>query len=264
MLQPVTARGSFCSRPFVYVLTHVLGISLLLAICAAAVQYSNIDMSVARVFFDSEAHAFPLRNSRVLEMLGHHAVLALPVGVAIAALGGALASYRFAILRPWRAVLWGIALTCGLGQVAITQLKHHTALPRPYDLSMFGGYAAYPAKFWAAARRDAGGALPSGHAGAGYALLCLYFAGWAAGRPAWRWGGLVVGIAAGILFSAVRITQGAHFLSQTLWSACVMWCLASVLFYPAIARSRNGTRAVAQPARGGSTQASMAARRARS
>lgn len=263
MLQPVAARGSFCSRPFVYLLTHVLGISLLLAICAAAVQYSNIDMSVARVFFDSNLRAFPLRNSRVLEMLGHHAVLALPVGVAIAALGGALASYRFPILRPWRAVLWGIALTCGLGQVVITQLKHHTALPRPYDLSMFGGYAAYPAKFWAAARRDAGGALPSGHAGAGYALLCLYFAGWAAGRPAWRWGGLAMGIAAGILFSAVRITQGAHFLSQTLWSACVMWCLASVLFYPAIARSRNGASTAAQPARGGSAQ-SVAARRARS
>jgi membrane-associated PAP2 superfamily phosphatase len=39
------------------------------------------------------------------------------------------------------------------------------------------------------------------------------------------------------MFSLVRILQGAHFLSQTLWSAVVMWLLASVIFYPLIARA---------------------------
>ena len=76
--------------------------------------------------------------------------------------------------------------------------------------------------------------MPSGHAGAGYALLSLYFAGWALGRPAWRWSGLAIGVAAGVGFSVVRILQGAHFLSQTLWSAALMWLLAAIFFYPVI------------------------------
>ncbi|MCH3723211.1 phosphatase PAP2 family protein, partial [Campylobacter coli] len=83
-------------------------------------------------------------------------------------------------------------------------------------------------------RAKAGGALPSGHAGAGYSMLTLYFAGWAAQRPGWRWWGLAVGIAAGVGFSIVRVLQGAHFLSQTLWSAALMWLLAALFFWPVL------------------------------
>jgi membrane-associated PAP2 superfamily phosphatase len=66
-------------------------------------------------------------------------------------------------------------------------------------------------------------------------MLTLYFAGWALERPAWRWWGLAIGMAAGASFSAVRILQGAHFLSQTLWSAALLWFLAAVFFYPLLA-----------------------------
>lgn len=37
-----------------------------------------------------------------------------------------------------------------------------------------------------------------------------------------------------LAFSVVRILQGAHFLSQTLWSAALMWFLATLFFYPLI------------------------------
>ena len=66
-------------------------------------------------------------------------------------------------------------------------------------------------------------------------MLSLYFAGWALGRPAWRWGGLALGLGAGLGFSAVRVLQGAHFLSQTVWSAALLWFLGAVVFYPLIA-----------------------------
>jgi membrane-associated PAP2 superfamily phosphatase len=235
----VPATSQAASRPAVYLLTHVVGVTLILALLAQAVNYSGFDLALSRLFYDASSDGFPWRASRVLEMLGHRVVLVLPVGVAIVALAAAIASRWFVVLRPWRGTLWAIALTCGLGQVVISQLKHYTALPRPYNLTMFGGYANYPSHFWALSRRDAGGALPSNHAGAGYAMLSLYFAGWAMGRPAWRWGGLAIGIGAGLLFSVVRIMQGAHFASQTIWAACVMWGVASILFYPLIARSRS-------------------------
>ncbi|AOB29774.1 acid phosphatase [Bordetella sp. H567] len=234
----VSPSGQGAIRAETYLFTHVFGVTLLLAVLATAINYSGLDMALSRFFYDAASGGFPWRASRVLETLGHRVVLVLPVGVAIAALAAALASHWFPALRPWRGTLWAIALTCGLGQLIISQLKYHTALPRPYNLSMFGGYANYPNHFWAMSRRQAGGALPSNHAGAGYALLSLYFAGWSMRRPAWRWGGLAIGVGAGVVFSVVRIMQGAHFLSQTVWSACVMWAVASLLFYPLLTRPR--------------------------
>jgi len=222
--------------PARYALIHVLGVTLLLSLLAAQAQRSGLDLAVAQALYDPAARRFAWAGADWLELLGHRAVLALPVGMALAALAGALASYRVARLRPWRGTLWALLLTCALGQVLIAQLKHWTALPRPYDLALFGGRAAWPVHWWAASRAEAGGALPSGHAGAGFALLALYFAGWARGRPAWRWGGLALGVAAGGLFAAVRILQGAHFVSQTLWSAALMWLLASLCFWPVLAR----------------------------
>lgn len=240
MYSNAPASGQGAIRVETYLLTHVFGMTLLLALLATAINYSGLDIAVSRLFFDPASDGFPWRASRVLDMLGHRVVLVLPVGVAIAALAAAIASHWFAALRPWRGALWAIALTCGLGQVIISQLKHYTALPRPYNLSMFGGYANYPHHFWAMSRKQAGGALPSNHAGAGYAMLSLYFAGWAMRLPAWRWGGLAIGVGTGLVFSIVRIMQGAHFLSQTIWSACVMWAVASLLFYPLLTRPRPG------------------------
>ncbi|WP_233236453.1 phosphatase PAP2 family protein [Bordetella sp. LUAb4] len=230
---------SAAERRETYLIGQVFSVTLLLIFCAQAVNLWGLDLVVARWFYDAQAHLFPHRASRALEIFGHRLVLVAPVGVAVAAAGAAVASRWLPALRPWRGVLWAVALTCALGQVIIAQLKHYTALPRPYDLSMFGGYASYPQRFWAASRREAGGALPSGHAGAGYALLSLYFAGWAAGRPLWRWTGLAIGILVGAGFSLVRIAQGAHFLSQTLWSAAIMWLLASLLFYRLLVQPRS-------------------------
>src|SRR3546814_15805689 len=45
-------------------------------------------------------------------------------------------------------------------------------------------------------------------------------------------GGLVLGS----FFGALRIMQGAHFLSQVIWSLALVWCLCSVLFYPLIVK----------------------------
>jgi membrane-associated PAP2 superfamily phosphatase len=230
-------------RPNKYLLTHVIGITLLLALLAEAMHYSGADMALSRLFYDANIHAFPWCTSWWLKMLGDRILLIVPAGVAMSALAAAIASYWCPRLRPWRGALWAIVLTYGLGASIISQLKHYTASPRPYHLSLFGGYANYPVHFWASNHGEAGNALPSNHAGAGYAMLSLYFAGWAMGRSTWRWGGLAIGIAVGLLFSMMRVMQGAHFFSQTLWSACLMWGLASIVFYPLIAGSTRPTDA---------------------
>jgi len=130
--------------------------------------------------------------------------------------------------------------TCGaamiVGPLLVNILKGMTTQHCPTALQSFGGVVAYAddrnAPFWALSRQAAGHCLPSGHAGGGYALLSLYFAGWAAGRPAWRWRGLAIGIVVGLVFSVVRLMQGAHFASATVWSAAVDWTVCAAIFLP--------------------------------
>lgn len=220
--------------PAFYFSTHVLGVTLMLACLAWWANVSGLDLAIARGLFSVPLDGFPLHSNRWLELVGHRMVLALPIGMALGAIAVVAASYRIPAWRHPRGAALAVAVTCIVGQLAVTQLKHHTTLPRPYDLETLGGYTPYPLSWWTWDRGKAGGALPSGHAGAGYSMLTLYFAGWAARWPAWRWWGLAVGIAAGVGFSVVRVLQGAHFLSQTLWSAALMWLLAALFFWPVL------------------------------
>ena len=89
--------------------------------------------------------------------------------------------------------------------------------------------------------RARGHCLHSGHAG-GHALLCLYFAGWASGRPAWRWGGLAIGVGARLVFSLVRMMQGAHFASATVWSAAIDRTVCALVFFPLLCHPARHAR----------------------
>jgi len=234
--------------PVWYLCSQLIGVTLALACLAWWANASGLDLRIARALFDPVLDDFPLHVNRWLDLLGHRMVLALPIGVALAAVGVAAASFRIPAWRAWRGPAMALAATCLVGQLVANQLKHYTTLPRPYDLQTLGGYTPYPLHWWTWARARAGGALPSGHAGAGYSMLTLYFVGWALGRPAWRWWGLAVGVAAGAGFSGVRILQGAHFLSQTLWSAALLWFLAALFFYPVIAgRAARAVRPATPP-----------------
>jgi membrane-associated PAP2 superfamily phosphatase len=172
----------------------------------------------------------------VLDVLGHQAARALPILVGAIAFAAGVAGFHLRPLRPWRSIFLVLGAAMLLGPVVVNAMKAMTSQHCPFAQQAFGGVIDYAAEqagpFWAPSVQGAGHCLPSGHAGGGYALLSLYFAGWAAGRPTWRWRGLAVGVAAGLLFSAVRIAQGAHFASATLWSATVDWTVCAMLFLP--------------------------------
>ena len=207
-----------------YLLTHVLGVPALLACLAWWINASGLDMTIARTLFDPAIDDFPAYLALAgADRPSHGAGPAHRRGPGRGGRGAG--RLQGAGLEAGARVALAVAATCLLGQLAVSQLKHYTTLPRPYDLETLGGYTPYPLHWWTWVRARAGGALPSGHAGAGYAMLSLYFAGWALGRPAWRWGGLALGLGAGLGFSAVRVLQGAHFLSQTVWSAALLWFL---------------------------------------
>ena len=176
----------------------------------------------------------------VLEVLGHQAARALPVMVGGIALCAGVAGFGVAQLRAWTPILLATGAAMVIGPLAVNVLRGMTTQHCPIDMASLGGIVDYAANqagpFWASTPQDAGHCLPSGHAAGGYALLSLFFAGWAAGQARWRWRGLALGVGAGLVFSLVRIAQGAQFASSTLWSAAVVWTTCAALFLPLLCR----------------------------
>ncbi|MGB3290077.1 MAG: phosphatase PAP2 family protein [Burkholderiaceae bacterium] len=229
-------------KPLFYILTQVLGISLFLGWLAYTVQQSSLDMDLARHFYDAASGGFPWRRQPFVYAMAKFVVWVVPIGGAVFCGAVALLSYRVKSLAPARGVLWTLFVVFCLVPPLAGWLKHYTALPRPFALAMFGGYVQLPPGFWAAAGEAGGGALPSVHAATGFSVIALYFAGWALGSRRMRWLGLAGGLALGILFGGMRIMQGAHFLSQVMWSLAFVWCLCSVLFYPLIVTRETGSQ----------------------
>ena len=244
--RPLALPNPPALAPAGYVASHLLLVPLLLGAFAWALQHGPLDMALARLFADASSQSFGWRHSAWLDVLGHQAARGLPIMVGGVAIAAGVGGFFVSQLRPWRRILLTLGAAMIAGPVLINLLKTMTTQHCPATLSEFGGVVSYAADrsapFWAAAPHDAGHCLPSGHAGGGYALLALYFAGWAAGRPAWRWRGLAIGIAAGLLFSVVRMMQGAHFASATAWSATVDWTVCALVFMPLLCRSATQQR----------------------
>ena len=230
-----------------YLLIQVAGISMLFVAAALILRDSGWDLRIEDLFYDPLKHGFWLRHSAWLELLGHQLLLVVPIGIGLLAGIGVLAAPHLKALRPWRPVLWALLASISIGPLLIGILKQFTAAHCPWDVVRYGGYADYVTHWFASSRAEAGRCLPNSHAGAGFSLVALYFAGWAAGRPGWRWSGLAIGLAAGLLFGFVRTAQGAHFASHSLWSAAIDWLIASLVFVPLICvltRKQSPTAAV--------------------
>lgn len=217
-----------------YGVTHVIAVPVALAAAALFFRDSGWDLRIEDQFFDPVFNGFPMRRSGWFEAIGHDLLKMLPIGIGLLALAAAIASPWLTPLRRWRAILWSVFAAMCIGPGLITALKQVTAAHCPWDLARYGGYAEYVHTWFATSRADSGRCLPSGHAGAGFSLLALYFAGWASGHAGWRWWGLAIGVVAGIVFSVVRTVQGAHFVSHSLWSALIDWLVASLVFLPLI------------------------------
>jgi len=226
-----------------YVVSHLVLVPAALAVVAWLCQRGGADMALADLFVDPATHRFVAADSALLDVVGHQAARAIPLLVGALAFAAGACGFAVPRLRPWTPILLTVGAAMLVGPLVVNAMKSWTTQHCPVDVQAFGGVVDYMADrdgpFWAASPASAGRCLPSGHAAGGYALLSLYFAGWAAGRPAWRWRGLAIGIAAGLVFSAVRIAQGAHFASATLWSATLDWTVCAALFLPLVCRAKT-------------------------
>ena len=217
-----------------FLVVHALLIPVAFAAAAVAVRSTGIDAHLSAYFFDPATNAFPARASIALELVGHRLARSAVVALWLTLLAFALAAPLMEEVQAVRAVLWTTLAAMVLGPALVTLLKNINSIQCPWNLKQFGGYAEIGGR-WFVAASGAGHCFPSGHAAGGFSLIALRFAGIAAGNARLRALGLAAALIAGTAFSAVRIVQGAHFLSHNLWSAAIDWCAAALAFTPLLA-----------------------------
>lgn len=117
-----------------------------------------------------------------------------------------------------------------LSLLAVTLLKSVNPASCPWDLASFGG-VAHPVSHWLWWAQPVGGGghcFPAGHAAVGFGFIGGYFVFRGhAPATARRW--LLAALGAGLLLGLAQQWRGAHFMSHTLWSGWLCWCLAWAL-----------------------------------
>ena len=218
-------------------------IPLVLVAVGVTLHLSGLDRFVSDQFFDASAGVFARRHDQQLELWGHLRLRSAVVLVWLCTLFGAFASLGSSRLRPYRSVLWSLTAAMVLGPLAVVVLKNTTSYPCPWDLHRYGGSAGIPTTVFAVPTAS-GRCFPSGHSAGGFSLVAFYFAAIALRRRRLAKMFLLSALIAGTTFSAVRIVQGAHFLSHAFWAAAIDWVVAALVF---AARARWTARRLDHP-----------------
>ena len=208
-------------RRFVSINTVGLIFSGILLTCLS--RNGAVDFWITQIFFDSVAHAFPLRSAPLLVNIGHTMLqyvtnLCLIAGIVLAGV-----STWVPRLRPWRSVFITFCVMATCSALLVASLKAASVHSCPWDLTMYGGTAQWLPLFGQVhAGIEFGHCFPGGHASAGYALIAGYFA-LRNHQALWARGMLVSGLTLGTIMGTVQIVRGAHFLSHNLWTLWLVW-----------------------------------------
>jgi membrane-associated PAP2 superfamily phosphatase len=114
--------------------------------------------------------------------------------------------------------------------LAVSLLKAGSSTSCPWDLVEFGGLARHASHWTPVADGGPGRCFPAGHASTGFSFFGGYFAfrdGDRALAHAW----LLGAAACGLLLGLAQQWRGAHFMSHTLWTGFVCWCVAAAVHF---------------------------------
>jgi len=203
----------------------------LLAIATLVLRFSPVDIEVARSVFDANlAQPWKWAWQTPWSLLYQYGVWPTLVLAAVGAVSVTIALGRKRFGRLGRAGLF-LVLVTGLGPGVLVNMviKPCFGRPRPRDLVEFGGSHQF-VPVLALSPSANGTSFPSGHAAMAFCLAApaLLFAKRSrAATMLSASGGLLLGAAVG----AARILQGAHFVSDVVWSAGVVYFTALVLLH---------------------------------
>jgi lipid A 4'-phosphatase len=200
-------------------------------------QFPQIDLSTSGLFYMDFGNFFGMRSDIILAL--RSLLLALNVVIYIAALAGLIVALY--IKGPWLGVApskWLFLVLClaiGPGLTSNVVLKDNWGRARPSQIVDFGGTKQYTPPVTIADQCPRNCSFVAGEASTVYAT---FFAGafifpWLAGRM------FAAGIIGGFLAGLVRMSQGAHFLSDVIFAGVAMAITVALieLVFEAVDRS---------------------------
>jgi len=181
----------------------------------------DLDIRVAeKVYCPTMEQHWCHKNDQPWDWLYHHGPAP---GVAIGVVGLGLAVHEWMKKRRGRRFRVGLflclSLILGPGLLANSTLKPLWGRPRPRDLTMFGGKKEFRT-ILEPRPGTRGNSFVSGHVATAFYSGALSLV---PSSPLLSGALLIVSLTYGILMGITRIMQGAHFLSDTAWSAVVSW-----------------------------------------
>jgi membrane-associated PAP2 superfamily phosphatase len=206
------------------------GIPIVLLIATTIPFYrTDIDVRIARHFYVPGV-GWPHGAVEPWRFLKHDGVIPAFV-LGAGALGFWIASFFAPRFRSARrgALFLVLVLAIGPGFLVNDVFKEHWGRPRPHDLVEFGGQREYVVPL-VMSPPEHGTAFPSGHVATAFYLLTPYFL--LRRRSRWKAAGVFAGgLVYGSLMGYARMAQGAHFLSDIVWSLGVVYLTGLALFY---------------------------------
>lgn len=185
-----------------------------------------LDLRFTELFYDGQGR-FPLKDAAWVFLIRE----GVPVFTAVAALGlGLVLAITLIRRRPLgpfntRLLLYLICvLAVGPGIVINGVFKRHWGRARPRDVAEFGGDKRFTPAFAIADQCDRNCSFVSGHPSP---LFCLFAVGLAATRRRWLWH--AAALLLGGLVGLARIVEGAHFLSDVVFSGVFVFLTAWLL-----------------------------------
>jgi lipid A 4'-phosphatase len=200
----------------------------ILVLATIAIAVTGADLKLSGLFcIDGEWPIGDQQPWHLLYLLDRGPSITLGVCGMAAALIGSIYKQRRNWVRPGLFLV--ILLALGPGIIVNVVFKEYWGRPRPREVVQFGGTKEFLHP-WQIGIAHKGRSFPSGHSSAAFYLTAPFFV-FRRRKPRtaalWMSGGLLFGV----LMSVARITQGGHFLSDTLWAWGMVHLLAVALYY---------------------------------
>ncbi len=216
---------------------EVITVLLLLFAVTVIIAVTDADLRISSYFYQSGGWPVGERFSwKLLYRLDRYPGLLLAIFGLFAAIYG---SYNTS-WRSWRSkgAFLVLLLALGPGLMVNAVFKDHWGRPRPREVTEFGGSRQFQQP-WQPAINQNGRSFPCGHGSAAFYMAAPYFI-YRRKKPfvAIIW--LSCGLLFGILMSYARIAQGAHFLSDTVWSLGMVYIMAVILSGLLLRRRETG------------------------
>jgi membrane-associated PAP2 superfamily phosphatase len=212
-----------------------LVIALLIGAAVGVVfaAFPQLDIAISRLFFDEAHRVFPVQYSLVARNLRDIftyaiAAVAAPAFIAVAV---KLVLPRRRMLIAARAALFLIAtLALAPGLMANVILKDYWGRPRPVEVTEFHGPLQFVPWWDPRGGCDKNCSFVAGEGAGGYWMMAPA----ALAPPAWRAVAYAAAFAFGTAASLLRLTGGAHFFSDVVFSGVftflIIWLVHGLIY----------------------------------